>query len=260
MKKPVLKVKVFADGADFDDICSLNKLPQVKGFTTNPTLMRQAGVTDYEQFARQVLKVVTDKPVSFEVFADDLPTMEQQARVIASWGSNVNVKIPVTNTRGEFTGPIIERLSADGVPLNVTAVFSSRQVAAVADALCVDTPAIVSVFAGRIADSGRDPIPHMRAAKQLLQDLPQADLLWASPREVLNVFQADEVGCDIITVTRGLLQKLELYQKDLEEFSLETVGMFYDDALAAAYEIDSGEQYDTRRVFRLSGKAVGEMA
>lgn len=249
MKTLALNVKVFADGADFEDICSLNRLPHVKGFTTNPTLMRQAGVTDYEHFARQVLEVVIDKPVSFEVFADDLPTMENQARVIASWGTNVNVKIPVTNTQGEFTGPIIERLSADGVPLNITAVFSSRQVAAIAEVLCRDAASIVSVFAGRIADSGRDPVPYMKLAKELLHAHPYAELLWASPREVFNVFQADEVGCDIITVTRGLLNKLGLYQKDLEEFSLETVSMFYDDATAAAYEIVGGEHYDTRRVF-----------
>lgn len=232
-----LSVKIFADGANLEDICHLNHNSYIKGFTTNPTLMRQAGVDDYEQFARRVLEVVTDKPISFEVFADDLPTMERQARVIASWGPNVNIKIPVTNTKGESTAPIIRSLSADGLALNVTALFSLDQVAMVVDALDPRAPAIVSVFAGRIADTGRDPVPHMREASKMLEALPLAELLWASPREVLNIYHAAEAGCDIITVTNNLLKKLDLYRKDLDEFSLETVMMFYKDAVAADYRI-----------------------
>ncbi|MFC3053734.1 transaldolase [Kordiimonas pumila] len=232
-----LKVKIFADGADFDDICMLNKNPRIEGFTTNPTLMRQAGVSDYEAFAHKVLAVATDKPVSFEVFADDLPSMEAQAREIASWGQNVNVKIPVTTTKGEFTGPILKRLTADGVQVNVTALMTVDQVRAVAAVLSPTTPAIVSVFAGRIADTGLDPVPYMQEAATVLAALPKADLLWASPREVLNIYQADAVGCGIITVTHSLLKKLDLYGKDLVEYSLETVAMFYNDASAATYQI-----------------------
>lgn len=237
MKDLDLKIKIFADGADLADIRALHAQPQIKGFTTNPTLMRQAGVADYETFAREVLKVVIDKPVSFEVFADDLDEMEKQARVIASWGDNVNVKIPVTNTKGEFTGPILKTLSADGVQLNVTAMMNNRQVVEVAEALSPDTPAIVSLFAGRIADTGRDPVPYMEEAVQLLEGLPKASLLWASPREVLNIYQADMAGCHIITVTSGLLKKLGLYGKDLDAYSLETVAMFYNDASASNYTI-----------------------
>lgn len=237
MKALDLKVKIFADGADLDDIRALHSQPQIKGFTTNPTLMRHAGVADYETFAREVLEVVTDKPVSFEVFADDLDEMERQARVIASWGANVNVKIPVTNTKGEFAGPILKSLTADGVQVNVTAMMNNRQVAEVAEVLSPDTPAIVSVFAGRIADTGRDPVPYMEEAVRLLKGLPKAELLWASPREVLNVYQADLAGCGIITVTSGLLKKLGLYGKDLDDYSLETVAMFYNDAAASNYTI-----------------------
>lgn len=232
-----LRVKVFADGADLGAICALNENPLISGFTTNPTLMRQDGVEDYETFAREVLAVIKDKPVSFEVFADDLEEMEKQARVIASWGDNVNVKVPVTNTKREFVGPIIERLSIDGVCLNVTALMDLNQVEAVAKCLSPETASIVSVFAGRIADTGRDPIPYMEAAKRHLSSLPKAELLWASPREVLNIYQADQVGCDIITVTNNLLKKLDLYGKDLSDYSLETVEMFYKDATAAGYQI-----------------------
>lgn len=237
MTYPDLKLKVFADGADFKDICALNENPFIKGFTTNPTLMRQAGVTDYEAFARSVLEVIREKPISFEVFADELDLMAAQARTIASWGSNVNVKIPVTNTKGEFTGPIIARLSDEGVSLNVTAIFSHDQVARVLASLNKDVSAIVSVFAGRIADTGHDPIPHMKKAVEMMASHPRAELLWASPREVLNIYQADESGCDIITVTPGLLKKLSLYNKSYETFSLETVEMFYRDATSAGYDI-----------------------
>lgn len=234
-----LTVKIFADGADLDSIITLTANPLIQGVTTNPTLMRQAGVADYESFARQLLDEVRDLPVSFEVFADDLEGMENQARAIASWGANVNVKVPVTNTQGQFTGPVIERLSADGVVLNVTAVMTLEQVREVADCLDPRAPAIVSVFAGRIADTGCDPVPVMREAVAILQDRPRAELLWASPRELLNVFQADECGCHIITVTHGILKKLALVGKGLDDYSLDTVKMFYNDALQAGYEIDT---------------------
>lgn len=232
-----LTVKIYADGADFEGIVKLARNPLIMGFTTNPTLMRKAGVKDYEAFARRVLKAVPDRPVSFEVFADDFPTMMEQARTIAAWGPNVNVKIPVTNTKGLFAGEVIRRLSRDGIKLNVTAVFTIDQVRAVAEALSPNTPAIVSVFAGRIADTGVDPLPHMRACKAALKSRPLAELLWASPRELLNVFQADEVGCDIITATNDVLAKLELVGKDLAEYSRETVQMFHRDATAAAFEL-----------------------
>lgn len=232
-----LKIKLFADGADLDGMIGMYANPMIKGFTTNPTLMRKAGIDDYEAFARRVLDAIPDRPVSFEVFADDLPTMAAQARVIASWGPNVNVKIPVTNTKGEFAGPIIETLSAEGVQLNVTAVFSLDQVRAVTEALSPDTPAIVSVFAGRVADTGVDPMPLMAEALKTLDARPKAELLWASPRELLNIFQADQVGCHIITATTDVLGKLKNVGKNLETFSLETVEMFYRDAQGAGYTI-----------------------
>ena len=233
-----LKIKLFADGADLDSMLVLYKDPSIKGYTTNPTLMKKAGITNYEKFARQVLEEIPDRPVSFEVFADDLTNMLAQAKVIASWGSNVNVKIPVTSTRGEFTGPIIRELSSSGVQLNITAVFTPEQVEIIADNLSCDTPAIVSVFAGRIADTGLDPIPIMSDCLGILKHLPKAELLWASPREFLNIIQADEIGCHIITATPDVLDKLKLLEKDLTEFSLETVRMFYDDAQTAGYTIN----------------------
>jgi transaldolase len=234
-----LKIKIFADGADFDGIIAMTKNPLVSGFTTNPTLMRKAGISDYEAFARKLLHVVTDHPISFEVFADDFPSMVAQGQTIASWGRNVNVKVPVTNTKGEFAGSVIRTLSGEGVTLNVTAVMTVEQVCAVAEALDPSAPAIVSVFAGRIADTGRDPIPHMRACKQALGSRPKAQLLWASPRELLNIFQADEIGCDIITVTNDVIEKLPLVGKDLVEYSRETVQMFHRDAVAAAFRIST---------------------
>ena len=233
-----LKVKLFADGADLDNMLALYKNPSIKGFTTNPTLMNKVGITDYEKFARQVLEAIPDRPVSFEVFADDLTDMLSQAKVIASWGSNVNVKIPVTNTKGEFTGPIIKKLSGLGVKLNITAVFTIEQVKIIAKQLTYETPIIVSVFAGRIADSGLDPMPIMSECVEILKDFPEAELLWASPREFLNIIQADQVGCHIITVPPDLLAKMKLLGKDLTKFSLETVQMFYDDAQAAGYSIN----------------------
>ena len=232
-----LRVKIFADGADYDGMVKMARNPLVKGFTTNPSLMRKAGVTDYEAFAHKVLAAVPDRPVSFEVFADDFASMAEQARTIAAWGPNVNVKIPVTNTKGQSAAELIRALSSEGVVLNVTAIFTLDQVRTVADALDPATPAIVSVFAGRIADTGIDPIPHMLACKQILGSRPKAELLWASTRELLNIFHAEESGCDIVTVPNEFLSKLDLVGKDLAEYSRETVQAFYRDATAAAYEI-----------------------
>lgn len=232
-----LKIKIFADGADLKGIGKFAADPRIKGFTTNPTLMRAAGVNDYKAFALDVLKIVSDRPVSFEVFADDLAAMQDQALEIASWGSNVYVKIPVTTTKGEFAGPIIRTLSSRGVKLNVTAIMGLDQVRQVGEALAPATSAIVSVFAGRIADTGRDPVPHMGEALRILASRPKAELLWASPRELLNIFHADSIGCHIITVTGDLLNKLSLVGKDLDEYSRETVTMFFRDATSAGYSI-----------------------
>jgi transaldolase len=234
---PALSIKIFADGADLEAIAKLSEQPLIKGFTTNPTLMRKAGVADYRTFAHAVLGVVPDKPVSFEVFADDHAGMRDQAIEIGRWGPNVNVKIPVMNTKGASSEPLIRELSRRGIVLNVTAVFTPEQVAGVAAALDPAVPAIVSVFAGRIADTGRDPIPIMRECKALLRERPRAELLWASPRELLNVFHAQEGGADIITMTPDMLAKLKGVNKDLVAFSRETVEMFYRDAQAAAYTI-----------------------
>lgn len=231
------KIAIFADGADLAGIKDMYANPAIAGFTTNPTLMRKAGIVDYKAFALDVLKAVPDRPVSFEVFADAPAEMEVQAREIASWGANVNVKIPVSNTKGVYCGPLIRRLSADGIQLNVTAVFSPDQIRQIAEDLAPQTPAIVSVFAGRIADTGRDPVPYMKQYRQMLASRPQAKLLWASPREVLNVVHAEEAGCHIITATNDLLAKLGLFGKDLAEYSLETVQMFFRDATAAGYSI-----------------------
>ncbi len=232
-----LKVKLFADGADLAGMKEMYANPLIKGFTTNPTLMRKAGVQDYKAFAHQVLEAIPDRPISFEVFADEFDEMERQALEIASWGKNVNVKIPVTNTRKQFTGPLIQRLSKAGVALNVTAVMSLEQVQSITDHLAPGTPAIISVFAGRIADTGRDPVPLMAEAVTIMRAKPKAELIWASPRELLNIFQADSVGCHIITATNDILKKLSLAGKDLERYSLETVEMFYHDAKAAGYKI-----------------------
>lgn len=234
-----LKVKLFADGADLAGMKEMAANPLIKGFTTNPTLMRKAGIVDYKAFAADVLKAIPDRPVSFEVFADDWREMEAQAREIASWGRNVNVKIPVTNTKKEFSGPLIERLSKAGVAVNVTAVMTPEQVEKITERLDAKTPAIISVFAGRIADTGRDPMPIMKKAVQIMKARPKAELIWASPRELLNVFQADAIGCHIITATNDILKKLSLVGKDLDSYSLETVEMFYRDAQAAGYTVSS---------------------
>jgi transaldolase len=232
-----LKVKLFADGADLAGMKEMAANPMIKGFTTNPTLMRKAGVTDYKAFALDVLKAIPDRPVSFEVFADDFAQMERQALEIASWGANVSVKIPVTNTKGEFCGPLVERLSRAGVKLNVTALLTLDQVRRVTERLNADTPAIISVFAGRIADTGRDPVPIMAESVKVMRARPKAELIWASPRELLNIFQADAIGCHIITATNDILKKLALVGKDLDQYSLETVEMFHKDAVAAGFDI-----------------------
>jgi transaldolase len=232
-----LKVKIFADGADLDGIKTMYRNPWIKGFTTNPTLMRKASVADYKSFALQMLEAVPDRPVSFEVFADEFEEMERQALEIASWGRNVYVKIPVTNTKRLFTGPLIERLSRAGVQVNVTAVFTLAQVKAITEHLASETPAVISIFAGRIADTGVDPVPIMREALKIMEAKPKAELIWASPRELLNLIQANEIGCHIITVTHDLLNKLSLLGKDHDRYSLETVEMFHKDALAADYTI-----------------------
>lgn len=232
-----LKIKLFCDGADIDSILAMYKNPHIQGFTTNPTLMRKAGISDYEAFGRKVLAAVPDRPVSLEVFADDMPNMAIQARKIATWGPNVNVKIPVTNTSGEFTGPLLKDLSSEGVVLNITALMTVKQVEDVAECLDPNTPAIISVFAGRVADTGVDPVKLMADCLDALEERPKAELLWASPRELLNIFQADEVGCHIITATPDILAKLSLVGKDLAEYSLDTVKMFYKDAVAAGFSI-----------------------
>ena len=232
-----MNIKIFADGADVSGIKAMYAKPWIKGFTTNPTLMRKAGIADYKTFALEVLRVVPDRPVSFEVFADEFEEMKTQAMEIASWGGNVNVKIPVSNTKRESCGPLIRWLSRAGVKLNITAVMTVDQVRDIVDHLIGDIPAIVSVFAGRIADTGTDPVPVMRDALKVLQGKPKAELLWASPRELLNIVQANEIGCHIITATNDLLNKLQLLGKDHSEYSLETVEMFHDDAKAAGYTI-----------------------
>ena len=232
-----MKIKIFADGADLAGINEMASNPLIKGFTTNPTLMRKAGITDYKTFASEVIKSIDDRPVSFEVFSDEFLSMEKQAMEIASWGKNVNVKIPVTNTKGEFCGPLIERLSSAGIQVNVTAVMTIRQVQDIVDRLDLNTPAIISVFAGRIADTGVDPVPIMAKAVNILKARPKAELIWASPRELLNIFQADQIGCHIITATNDILKKISLIGKNLEQYSLETVNMFYEDAKEARFNI-----------------------
>lgn len=233
-----LPVKIFADGADLEGIVSLYHQPYIHGLTTNPTLMRKVGLTDYESFARAVLKEVKSKPISFEVFSDDFPEMRRQALKMCDWQDNVYVKIPITNTSGESSIPLIQQLTAEGVKLNITALLTTRQVKAVAAALDPNVPAVVSVFAGRIADTGVDPLPIMKESLEMLRDLPKAELLWASVREVLNVFQAAACRCHIVTVPHDILKKLvELGGKDLEELSLDTVRMFHQDAVAAGFKL-----------------------
>jgi transaldolase len=238
MKLNELKIKLFADGADINGIMEMYSNPLISGFTTNPTLMNKIGIENYEAFAKDLLSRIQDRSVSLEVFADEFDEMERQALKIASWGKNIAVKIPVTNTRGESSAPLIKKLASSGVTLNITAILSLDQIKKVSKALSYDTPAIVSVFAGRIADTGIDPVPLMSEGVKILSHNPNAELLWASPRELLNVFQADEIGCQIITATNDILKKLSLVGKDLTEYSRETVEMFRRDAVAAGYNID----------------------
>lgn len=232
-----LTIKIFADGADKESMLTLHANPVIKGFTTNPTLMHKAGVRDYRSFALDILETIKDLPVSFEVFSDDFLQMERQAREIAAWGKNVYVKVPVTNTRGEPSHDLIRRLAGSGVKLNITAVMSLDQVRAVSRCLAARVPAFVSVFAGRIADTGRDPVPLMADAVEVLKGAPAAELIWASPRELLNIFQADAIGCPVITVTSDILKKMPLVGYGLDEFSLDTVKMFYNDARSANFNL-----------------------
>jgi transaldolase len=233
-----LKTKLFTDGATLAVIEQHAKNPLIKGFTTNPTLMRKAGITDYETFAKDMLRLVGDRPVSFEVFADDFSEMERQARKIAQWGKNVFVKIPITNTRAESAAEAVKKLAGEGVQLNVTALMTVAQVEEVAKALSGGPPSYISVFAGRIADTGRDPIPIMKdSLAAMAAAAPQAELIWASPRELLNIFQADQIGCHVITVTHDVLSKLSIVGRDLADYSLDTVKMFFDDGKAAGYRL-----------------------
>jgi transaldolase len=232
-----LKIKIFADGADKAGMLKMYQNPHIQGFTTNPTLMRKAGVADYEAFARDVLAAIPDRPISFEVFSDEFGEMEWQAQHIAEWGENVYVKVPITNSRSQPSIPLIRRLAAMGIKLNITAIFTLEQVEQVCDAVAGRVPAVVSIFAGRIADTGVDPVPLMAAARDIVRRYPRTELLWASPRELLNIMQADEIGCDIITATNDILAKLSLVGKDLGAFSLETVRMFRDDAVKAGFTL-----------------------
>ncbi|MDF1757029.1 MAG: transaldolase [Legionellaceae bacterium] len=237
--KPVdeLNIKIFADGANKDDMINISKQSFIQGLTTNPTLMRKAGINDYKAFALDILSEIKDKPLSFEVFSDDFDDMERQANEIASWADNVYIKIPVTNTKKAPCYDLIKKLSAKEVKLNVTAIMTLTQVRDVVNSLDPYVPSYVSVFAGRIADTGHDPLPLMAAAVEILKIAPAAELIWASPRELLNIFQADEIGCHIITVTNDILKKLSLVGHDLNDYSLDTVKMFHNDALAAGFQL-----------------------
>jgi transaldolase len=232
-----ISTRIFADGADLEGIIALAADPRIAGFTTNPTLMRKVGLTDYARFAHDLLERVSTHPISFEVFADDADEMRRQARAIAAWGENVYVKIPVTSTSGESMAPLVRELSEDGVKVNVTALFTTAQVELITAALADGTDSYISVFAGRIADAGVDPMPIMARSVEIMFDAPRAELIWASPREILNLLQADEVGCHIITITHDLLKKIDGLGKSLEQFSLETVQMFHDDAQAAGFTL-----------------------
>lgn len=232
-----LKVKIFADGADKAGMLEMYSKPYIKGLTTNPTLMNKAGLTDYRAFCKDILTSIKDKPLSFEVFSDDFGEMERQALEIASWGENVYVKIPVTNTKKETCYALVKKLAAQKVKLNVTALMTLAQVSNVVGSLEPNVPSYVSVFAGRVADTGRDPVPIMAAAVDLLKAAPASELIWASPRELLNIFQADEIGCHVITVTNDILKKLTLLGYDLDEYSLDTVKMFYNDATSAGFKL-----------------------
>ncbi len=230
-----LKVKIFADGADKAGMLEMYVKPYIKGFTTNPTLMRKAGIVDYREFGKTILQIIPDRPISFEVLSDEFKEMERQALEIAGWGKNVYVKIPVTNTRRKPSNDLVRRLAHAGVKLNVTALMTIDQIRVIGECLADGPSSYISVFAGRIADTGRDPVPHMASAVELLRPYSNIELIWASPRELMNIFQADSIGCHIITVTNDLLKKLNLIGRDLDEFSLDTVKMFRNDAVSAGY-------------------------
>jgi transaldolase len=232
-----ISTRIFADGADLDGILTLASDPRIEGFTTNPTLMRKAGLSHYSEFARQLLEQVTEHPISFEVFADDPDEIRRQAHVIASWGENVYVKVPVTTTAGKSLASLVRELSDEGVKVNVTALFTTAQVELITGAVEDGAPSYISVFAGRIADAGVDPVPIMARSVEIMARAPRSELIWASPREILNLVQADLVGCHVITITHDLLKKLDCLGKDLEQYSLETVRMFHDDAAAAGFEL-----------------------
>jgi transaldolase len=232
-----LKIKLFADGANLDQIRTLSENPKVAGFTTNPTLMKNAGVANYEKFAKDALEIIEDRPISFEVFSDDVNEMIKQALTISSWGKNIFIKIPITTTKGEFTNTAIKELGNQGVPLNITAILTPRQISNILSDINLNTQNVISVFAGRIADTGINPKNIMLECLSILKQYPGCDLLWASPREILNLIEADEIGCQIITMTPDLWKKMENLGKDLEEFSLDTVRMFYKDAQSAGYSI-----------------------
>jgi transaldolase len=232
-----LKIKLFADGADISGMQEMNEKPYIKGLTTNPTLMKKVGISNYKSFASEVLKFVTSKPISFEVFSDEFREMERQALEIASWGSNVYVKIPVTNTKGESAAELVQKLTNKGVQVNVTALMTLEQVSEISQVLSKDVPSYVSVFAGRIADTGRDPVPYITESVSILREIPKCELIWASPRELLNVFQADRAGCHVITATNDILTKLKLIDYPLQDYSLDTVKMFYNDSLAAGFQL-----------------------
>ena len=234
-----LKIKLFADGADKVGMLDMYSNPSIAGFTTNPTLMKAAGITDYKSFAQDILSHINDKPISFEVFSDDFEEMEKQALEISSWGSNVNVKIPITNTKKQSTLELVEKLSSKGIICNITAIFTLNQIKEVVGVLNKSTPAILSVFAGRIADTGTDPNEIMEESLRISSEKPKSEVLWASTRETLNIFQAEKIGCHIITVPHSILDKLENLEKNLEDFSLETVKGFYKDALSVGYKIDT---------------------
>ena len=232
-----LGVKIFADGADKQGMLEMYSKPFIKGLTTNPTLMRKAGVGDYRAFCQDILSEIQDKPLSFEVFSDDFQEMERQALEISSWGENVYVKVPISNTKKEFCYPLVERLTRQGVKVNVTAIMTVPQVESLARVLDPAIPSYISIFSGRIADTGIDPIPTMQAALKILQSNEKAELIWASPRELLNIFQADSIGCHVITVTNDILKKLSMVNYDLDDYSLDTVKMFFNDAVAAGYRL-----------------------
>tara|TARA_B100000035_G_scaffold278357_1_gene257272 strand:+ start:19907 stop:20611 length:705 start_codon:yes stop_codon:yes gene_type:complete len=233
----MLNIKLFLDGADLDQMIEASQDSKIQGFTTNPTLMKKSGIKDYESFARKIIASIPNKPISFEVFSDDIDKMEKEARVINSWGGNTYIKIPIMNTKGDSTCALIKKLSHEGFSINITAIFTIAQVKEVAKSVSSKSKTIISIFAGRIADTGIDPVPIMMQSKDIIKDNSNAELLWASPRELLNIFQANNCGCDIITATNDVLKKLDYVGKDLTEFSNETVKMFYNDAKSAGYKL-----------------------